>query len=208
MKAELIDEGLYRILVPFEAGITTTVYVVICAEAVVIIDSASYPTDASNYILPALLELGIMPSRDAILILTHSHSDHAGGAAALLNEMPNLKPRAAFRVEHPEFSYLADGEIVGDRLLTLMLPGHTENSIALFDMKTKTLLSADCLQLKGIGKYRNGIAFPTLYRKSIERLKRIDVHRIVAAHEYDPLGSIAEGKAEVLKYLDECLKDY
>lgn len=206
MKVERIAEGIYRILVPFEDDITTTVYVAVCGEKVILIDAASYSTDASEFILPALSEIEIAPSQVDSLVLTHSHKDHAGGAKALLSALSCLKPRASFFVDHPGFSYLTDGEILGERLQVITLPGHTENSIALFDIKTKTLLSADCLQLNGIGKYRRGVAFPTLYRKSIERLKGMDIYRIVAAHEYDPLGSIAEGTANVLEYLNECLK--
>ena len=33
----------------------------------------------------------------------------------------------------------------------------------------------------------------------------MDIERIVAAHEYDPYGSIASGSAEVARYLDACI---
>ena len=207
MKPELIDKGLYRILVPFEGEITTTVYILVNEndKRVVLIDSASYPTDAKNFIIPAIEELGISPDNAELLLLTHSHKDHFGGAKALFGELPNLKPRASFLIEHPAFEYLVDAEIIAERLKVVFLPGHTKNSVAFYDLETKTLLSGDCLQLKGVGKYRNGIAFPILYRNSIEKLKGMDIERIVAAHEYDPLGSIAEGKECVLEYLNECL---
>ena len=208
MKIEPIDNGLYRILIPFESEITTTIYIVVheSDKKVILIDSASYPTDAREFILPAIKAIGADPEKAEILVITHSHKDHFGGAKALLEALPNLKPRASFLIEHPAFEYLGDGDIIAERLKVVSLPGHTKNSIALYDLKTKTLLSADCLQLKGVGKYRNGIAFPALYRESIEKLKKMDIERIVAAHEYDPLGSVAEGKEFVLKYLNECLK--
>ena len=86
------------------------------------------------------------------------------------------------------------------------LPGHTDHSVGFLDLETKTLLSGDCLQLEGIGKYRNGIGFPYLYIESCEKLEKMNISRIVTAHEYDPLGSIADGEAEVEKYLDLCIR--
>ena len=88
--------------------------------------------------------------------------------------------------------------------MAIYLPGHTEHSFGFFDISTKTLLSGDCLQLNGVGKYRNGIANMDLYISSVNKLKRMDINRIVAAHEYDPFGSTAEGKSSVLRYLNKC----
>ncbi len=67
------------------------------------------------------------------------------------------------------------------------------------------MLSGDCLQLDGVGEYRNGVGYLDLYKASIVRLKNMDIKRIVAAHEFDPLGSVAEGEEEVQVYLDECI---
>ena len=75
-----------------------------------------------------------------------------------------------------------------------------------YDVKTKTLLSGDCLQLGGVGKYTNGIAYADPYRASIEKLRSMDILRIVAAHDYVPLGAIAEGREAVRLYLDKCLE--
>ena len=205
MKIEQIDVGLFRILVPFEDEITTTVYVVLEGRKVVLIDSATKESDVDQFIFPALREIGVTTDQIAFLLLTHSHLDHAGGATGILRRLPGVQLRASFRMDHPRYTCLRDGEIVFERLQTLLLPGHTEDSLGFFDLRTKTLLSGDCLQLKGIGKYRNGISFPRQYRQSIERLKKMDICRIVAAHEYDPLGSVAQGKREVLEYLQACL---
>ena len=89
--------------------------------------------------------------------------------------------------------------------MSVHLPGHTADSMGYLDLRSHTLLSGDCLQLKGIGKYRNGIGNKDTYIASVNKLRAIDVRRIVAAHEYDPLGSIAEGRAAVDAYLDLCL---
>lgn len=204
MKIEHIDKGLHRILVPFE-DLTTTVYVVVSCEGVAIIDSATYPSDVDQYILPGLQEFGISQDEVRYLLLTHKHGDHAGGIYRLAECFPYAKVRASFELSLQEGELLADGERFLGCLQTVSLPGHTKNSVGFYDVRTKTLLSGDCLQLKGIGKYRNGVSYPDLYKQSIERLRQMDIARIVAAHEYDPLGSLAEGKAAVVQYLKTCL---
>ena len=206
MSIDRIDEGLYRVLIPFEDGITTTVYVVIGDRGVAVIDSATHPSDADDYIIPALDELGIADDSVKYILLSHSHEDHAGGAARLLELLPEAMICASFCRGESRSSSLADGEMILDRLRVVALPGHTLDSIAFFDVKTKTLLSADCLQLYGVGKYRRGVGHRASYRDSIDKLRRMDVMKIVAAHEYDPLGSVAVGQAAVAEYLDTCLK--
>ena len=61
-------------------------------------------------------------------------------------------------------------------------------------------------RLDGVGKYRNGIGDAELYIASVNKLKKMDIQRIVAAHEYDPFGSIAEGKDAVKEYLHKCIE--
>lgn len=206
MSIDRIDDGIYRVLIPFEDEIATTVYVVLGNNGVAVIDSATHPTDADDYIVPALRELGISSDRVKHILLTHSHEDHAGGARRLMELLPDAIVGSSFCKDGPRFSKLDDGESLLDRLRVVALPGHTLDSIAFFDVKTKTLLSADCLQLYGVGKYRRGVGHRELYRNSIEKLRQMDVRRIVAAHEYDPLGSVAVGKSAVAEYLEVCLK--
>lgn len=206
MRIDDLGAGLFRILVPFDGDVTTTVYVVLCDDGVVLIDSATYPSDVDHYIIPALKKLEISLESIGSLLLTHNHGDHAGGAKRLLELAENATIRASFAFDSPKFVPLTDGELVCGRLQVVSLPGHTEHSVGFLDLETKNLLSGDCLQLKGVGKYRNGIGYPSLYIESCERLKNMDIRRIVTAHEYDPLGSIAAGECEVRKYLDLCIE--
>ena len=203
MRIDNLGAGLFRVLIPFDGDVTTTVYVALCDNGVALIDSATYPTDVDNYIIPALEELKMPLESVKYLLLTHNHGDHAGGAKRLLELAENA---SSFVFDSPRFSPLTDGEMIGDRLQTVFLPGHTDHSVGFLDLETKTLLSGDCLQLEGVGKYRDGIGFPSLYIESCEKLKKMNISRIVTAHEYDPLGSIADGEAEVEKYLDLCIE--
>src|ERR1700757_292396 len=58
------------------------------------------------YLLAALDELGIARAAVDYLLLTHVHLDHAGGAGALMQELPNaravLHPRGAPHMLDPE----------------------------------------------------------------------------------------------------------
>ena len=201
---EQIAQGLFRLLVPFEE-LTTTVYVALCPTGVALIDAATTQYDAEQLILPALRESGIAPTDVRYLLLTHDHGDHAGGAPYLLEHLPHATLRCPFDSPWSATAPLFDGEVVAERLQTVHLPGHTAHSVGFLDLPTRTLLSGDCLQLGGVGKYRSGITRPDDYRISVHRLMDMELSRIVAAHEYDPLGSIAEGTDAVRDYLTTCL---
>lgn len=203
MNIEKIDNGLYRLKIPFE-NIYTTVYIVVTAEGCAVIDSGTYPEDVDEYILPALSELGICKGDVKLLLLTHDHGDHAGGIVTLAQNFPWAKVCACF-TKRTGFTRLSDGEVLLGRLQVVYLFGHTKNCVGYLDLETKTLLSGDCLQLGGVDKYTNGIGYDDEYRASIDKLKSIDILRIVAAHEYEPLGSVANGREEVRNYLDTCL---
>ncbi len=206
MSIEKICSDLYRILIPFE-DIFTTVYVVLSKEKATIIDSGACASDVDLCILPALKEIGIQKNNVRYLLLTHSHSDHAGGIGRLTKHFPEAELKAFYEIALPHFSLLKDNEkILLTDLLTISLPGHTADAGGFVHLPSGTLLSGDCLQLKGIGKYRNNIADRKAYERSVEKLKKLKLNRIVAAHEFDPLGSVADGAKNVQVYLDMCMK--
>ena len=199
------DEHLFRIRVPFE-DLYTSVYAVKTDDGVALIDTATYPSDADNYIIPALASLGVSPDGVSCILLTHTHSDHAGGTERLAELCHNARVYAyGFLSLKASAESINDGDVFLGVIKAMHLPGHTGDSTAYLDMRTNTLLTGDCLQLFGVGKYTNGVGNPTAYSKSIERLRTAMVDRIVAAHEYEPLGSVAEGSLSVGKYLDLCI---
>lgn len=203
-KIESLGHGLFRILVPFE-DLTTTVYVIKGESGSAVIDCATFSSDVDEYILPALKNIGIDASDVKHILLSHSHTDHCGGIRRMSECLTNVDIHASFELDIQRYHRLMNGELILERLQAVLLPGHTDNSFGFFDIYTSSLLSADCLQLKGVGLYRKGIAYPELYRSSINMLRNMPIRRIVAAHEYDPLGSIADGESAVNRYLDLCL---
>lgn len=201
---EGVDEGLWRLRIPFE-DLNTTVYLALCDSGAALIDAASDEGDIITYVLPALEKLDVPLEAIKQILLTHSHGDHAGGLTALHKQIPHAKVMSMTPFDVSGFVLLRDGDLIDGRLEVIHLPGHTEESCGYFDRKTKTLLSGDCLQLAGVGKYIHGINDGERYRSSVRRLMSMDIRRIVAAHEYEPLGSVAEGRAAVERYLDTCI---
>lgn len=200
MSLSELAKGIFRLKVPFE-DLYTAVFFVESGEGLAIIDCAATPCDVDTYILPTLQDMGRQANH---LLLTHSHGDHAGGAVRLLERCPRMRVHALEEMKLPRFRPLRDGEIVAERLRVVHLSGHTQYSVGYLDLPTRTLISGDCLQLAGVGKYTRGIRYPEQYLKSIEKLQELEIDRIIASHDYVPLGSIAEGREEVLRYLEEC----
>lgn len=202
---EKITDNIYRLYVPFE-DIHTSVFAILCKENSIIFDAATTKDDVEKHILPAISQLGITPD---MIICSHFHDDHAGGESALARHFPNARRAKFFAAHKPtgENIYaLHDGELVFGCIEIKNLRGHTDDSIALFDTRTKTLVSADCLQLCGISRYGTGISDAAEYLKSIAGLRRSDIENIVASHRYVPLGDTAFGREKVCEYLDECEK--
>src|ERR1700728_5488279 len=70
------------------------------------------------YLLAALAELGIAPEAVDYLLLTHVHLDHAGGAGALMQALPNaravLHPRGAAHLIDPAKLIAASIDVYGE----------------------------------------------------------------------------------------------
>lgn len=205
MNIDRIDKGLFRLNIPL-GTVTTSVYGYVCEQGIALIDSATYDSDVDGYILPMLAELDIRHGDVKFLLLTHDHFDHVGGLRRLMEIFPDAAVGTSFPANLPNRIPLTDGAKILGSLVGVYLPGHTDHCYGFYDTSTRTLLSGDCLQLDGIAKYRDGIWDTSMYIESINKLKRMGIQRIVAAHEYDPLGSTAEGEQAVEHYLDTCVQ--
>ena len=197
---KMIDEicdGIYRIKIPFD-DIYTAAFLLTSGENAIIFDSGSSDSDAEKYIIPLVSKMGFTPKCIAI---SHMHDDHCGGMEALKKAYPDAKA-VAFS-NQKGCTALSDGEVLLGRYTAFNLPGHSDDCMALCDIKTKTLISCDCLQQYGIGKYGTFYTDYSKYLSSVERVRRLNPDMIVASHEFVPLGSIAKGSS-VNNFLDEC----
>lgn len=202
---EEIRENIHRLKVPFE-NIYTAVFLVRTEEGYVLIDAAAGKNDVDAVILPALEAESIPLEEIKYLFCTHLHGDHGGGIRYILPYLRNAKV-AAVGSRAIEL-YGADNVVTvkdGDTVCGLSvwhLPGHSADAAAIYDARSKTLISGDAVQLYGITRYGCGVGLPSMYKSSLARLCNADIEAIIASHEYYPLGSMACGK-DVADYIRE-----
>ncbi len=205
---EKIAENLYRITTPYK-DIFTTVYLLIAEKDAILFDAASFDEDIDEVIAPALDELGVTPQ---YVFISHNHRDHAGGLARFAARYPEtiIVSRSSALQEkyegHP-FLFPEEGTVLLDTYRVIPIVGHTQDSAALLDMRTNTLITGDCLQLWGIcgaEDWAANINFPTEHWRVLEKLGKMPLSAIYTAHDYYPLGYFAVGKEQIARYLAAC----
>ncbi len=192
---ETLQEGIYRVCIPFE-NIYTSAFILADGKDSIILDSGSSDLDAEKYIIPEVKKLNITPK---YLVSSHNHSDHYGGINALKREYPYAR-EVSFSINN-----IKDNQLLFNRYRLLNLKGHSDDSLAIFDLKTNILFSCDCLQMYGVDKYRTGVNDRDKYLRTIERVRMLNPTCIIASHEYEPLGSKVNGK-DVEKLLQLCVE--
>ena len=209
-----ITPHISRITTPYK-DIFTSVYAVDTEEGVLIFDSASYDSDLSDYITPFIEELGAA-DRIKYVFISHDHADHSGGIDAFVKKYPDAKvvsrsPRLKEKLCGSEVICSEDGDTLLGVLRVITIPGHTADSAAVFDTRTKTLITGDCLQLYGIygsGNWGANISLIKEHTEAIEKLRGMDIDRIVTAHDYHPCGWDYVGKDAIAKALDSCIAPF
>lgn len=196
---EIVTPDIYRLKVPF-ADIYTTVLIVTAPCGAVLFDTASNAGDVDGYIAPAFEKLGLKPD---FVFISHNHSDHSGGLQRVLE----LYPRAKVISDNLNLrEKYGCAEFEDDVLQKVWIPGHTPDAIGLLDTRTKTLLSADCLQAYGVygrGPWGSAIHQIGPYFQAVEELQELELNAIVAAHDYHPFEAIVE-KDRIPAFLDCC----
>jgi glyoxylase-like metal-dependent hydrolase (beta-lactamase superfamily II) len=137
------------------------------------------------------LDAALGSSALARVLVTHAHSDHASGAAALEQRMPGVRfakmPWPERDARYPvNWERLDDGDIVeaGDSTLTAVhTPGHSADHLCFWHEPTRTLFCGD-LAVKG-----TTVVIPasaggdlTRYLASIERVLALAPARLLPAH--------------------------
>lgn len=206
-----INDNIYRTTVPYK-DIYTTLYAVKTPDGVLLFDAASYDEDAENYTVPFLNELGVTAEDLKYVFISHNHTDHAGGLDGFIKHYPNTtiisrSPKLKEKFEGCDVLMPEDGDTILDVLKVVTIPGHTIDSAAIYDTRTKILISGDCLQLYGIfgsGNWASNIGYPAQHVEAVNKLRGMDIERILTAHDYHPYGYSYDGKDAVSKALDAC----
>ncbi len=198
---ENLGGGIYRICIPFER-IYTTSFLLIHNDKLIIADTGANRTDVEQYILPVVKEMGKEP---AYIICSHFHWDHSGGLQTLMEVFPKTKVCTFSKERQGErYYHLTEGEVFLERFQMLHLPGHSEDSLGIYDLQTKALLTFDSLQKFGLDRFGTGIYDYKIYRKTIQRVRELAPKEIIAAHDYVPDGFRAVGADEVEAFLTNC----
>ena len=200
-----LTPDIYRLQIPF-SNIYTCMFLIRTPEGVVVYDTGTYSKDIPNYLVPALQELGA----PCAVVVSHNHGDHAGGLAAFHQHFPDTPIYAGSeackeRVD-TDVTVLKDGQSLWGVLKAVHIPGHTADAFGLYDGRTKSLVSGDCLQAYGIygkGKWGTSIPYPDAHLAALSRLDAMGIQALYAAHHYEPYGNEATGEG-VKKYIRKC----
>ncbi len=205
-----IVPDVHRLTIPFE-NIYTTVFIIKTPAGAVLLDTATYESDVDAYILPALAALSIPEEGLRYIVLSHSHRDHAGGLERLMEFFPKAcivsGSPSLLDGFHNRSTASSEEQPLPDCMTLISVPGHAPDCLALFDQRSRTLLTGDSLQLYGIygsGKWGANISRPAEHLRAVEELRALDARTVIASHDYHPCGYIARGAEEIGRYLDEC----
>jgi len=228
---KIIDD-IYRLETPVEGVWNGIIFV--DGEEKLLIDSGLDAQNVDECLVPALAQMGYQLSDIDWLLNTHCHGDHVGGhkrivalgnvkVAVYRESLPKLHDplkfskliRAAFPEHSPmppavlegveESRILNNEEMIAGRLQLIATPGHDDDCVCFYDLKTKTLITGDSLQGNGTASQGTALymSLPD-YRESLTKLKAMDIHNIVSGHPYLFSGDKAIGKRSVLEYLNKC----
>ncbi len=184
-------DNIYRLKIPFES-VYTSVFLIREGNKNILVDCATTADDVNGYIILALEKLGLTIKDINFLVITHPHSDHAGGKARLLELCQTLK--------------VIDSEcLLCQGVSVIPMAGHTKNFVGV--LVGKTLISGDGLQGAGIGRFRCGIDDKKEYLTTIDKiLNNKEIENLIFSHEYEPWNSnCAFGRENVEKCLEDCM---
>ena len=187
-------EHILRLKVIFES-VYTSVFLIKAEKKAFLVDCATTPWDVDEVICPALAEEGFALSDIDALVVTHGHSDHAGGLARIKELAPGI------RVVREPCS-------LTDKICTYPLPGHTEDMLGVLDSRTGTLISGDGLQGAGVDVYRCYLEEPRLYEKTLAAIAHDErIQSILFSHAYEPwYENHISGRENVLDCLKTCMQ--
>ncbi len=157
------------------------------------------------------------------IVLTHHHYDHIGGLKDFISAFEPAVFAGSkdasiirkggqdriFRVDIspcPDLKELSDGNSIdlGGHLLEIIeTPGHTKGGICLFDHVTGSLFSGDTVFSEGVGRTDFEGGDIRELRKSLHRLKELDVIDLYPGHGPVVMGSGKDSIIKGLRYTGE-----
>jgi hydroxyacylglutathione hydrolase len=151
-----------------------------------------------------LRALGLEPSNIDLIILTHEHFDHIGGATFFLKTSflashslaaNKIEMQDEFTTMHKYFNavgellhvhiWLDDSALIdlgNYQLQTIYTPGHTSGCICIYEASKKLLFSGDTLFTGGTVSDIRASGNASDYYNSLRRLSQLKIDHLYAAH--------------------------
>ena len=157
-RVEVVDPGVLRIVLP---GRASNAYLFL-GTRIALVDCGS--EESQRDLLAALRQFEIKRERISLVVLTHEHAGHAGGAAAFPDALLVSHSFAAAKLRHGEEPLtklrvarapdveLSDGgaiRIGGFSFDVLHMPGHTSGSICLYERSRALIVTGDTVLARG-----------------------------------------------------------
>jgi len=202
MNPKLIREvasGIFQILGRNRAAHT---YIIKGSRRIVMVDSG-LPT-TFDITQSALAELGLSTNDIDLVLLTHEHIDHAGGAPlmpkscliaahrlaanklALKDEFALMNQAFALNTDHFEIDVcLEQGSIIdtGEHQIEVIhTPGHCSGAICVYEHSNRVMFSADTIMAKGIVGGVLGSGNISDYINSLRRLRTWNTELLLPGH--------------------------
>jgi glyoxylase-like metal-dependent hydrolase (beta-lactamase superfamily II) len=174
---------------PDPVAVDTRCFIASHAAGVILIDVG--PPGTIQAIEEGLARVGAAWTDVSDIVLTHSHIDHTGGLAQLIERVPGVVIRAG-EGEIGEINVDGGAAVAPLRerdrvhhLEVLATPGHTPGHISLLDRAGSLLFAGDV-----VGNDRGALSFgppafttdPAGAQASLERVESMELDRVLFAH--------------------------
>lgn len=216
---EVVDPGVLRIVLP---GRAANAYLFL-GKRIALLDCGS--DESQRDLLAALHRLEIKRESISLVVLTHEHAGHAGGAAAFPEALLVAHSLAAAKLRHGEEPLtkvsgsrapdveLSDGgaiRIGGFSFDVLHMPGHTSGSICLYERSRALIVTGDTVFARGTLPVVTRSGSSGEHLESLERLASLRARMLLPGHgplSDDPAADIAIAAATVRSRLSRWVDD-
>ena len=213
-RVEVVDPGVLRLILP---GRASNAYLFL-GKRIALVDCGS--EESQRPLLEALRQLEIKRERISLVVLTHEHAGHAGGAAAFPDALLVAHTLAAAKLRHGEEPLtklrvarapdveLSDGgaiRIGGFSFDVLHMPGHTSGSICLYERSRALIVTGDTVLARGTLPVVTQSGSSGEHVESLERLASLRARLLLPGHgplSDDPAADIAAAAATVRSRLN------